>query len=229
MELIEGGTLQDLLARARQRRIPLAQDFGLFVVSEILEGLNALHSASSRTGRELGLVHRDITPSNIFLSFDGRAVLGDLGALHIQAYGESNPNVVLGKIGYLAPEMVLGEDIDRRADIFAVGVVLYELITSSRLFFGGSDEELMEQIAEVRIARPRRLNPHISRELENIVMRALSRRPKERFETAEEMMYELTTCWSKQIANPYGLAAMMAALYKEEVAAWWLRREASKG
>jgi serine/threonine protein kinase len=108
-----------------------------------------------------------------------------------------------------------------------VGVVLYELITSSRLFSGGSDEELMEQIAEVRIARPRKINPHLTRELENITMRALSRRPKERFETAEEMMYELSTCWSKQIANPYGMAAMMAGLYKQEVAEWHLRRSQS--
>ncbi len=225
MELIEGGTLQELLARAKSRRIPIPQDFGLLVISEVLEGLSALHTAKARTGRELGLVHRDITPSNIFLSFDGRVILGDLGAMHIQAYGNFNPNVVLGKIGYLAPEMVLGEEIDLRADLFAVGVVLYEMLTSSRLFFGGTDQELMEQIAEVRIARPRRLNPHLSKELEAVIMRALSRRPKERHDTAEAMIYELERCWSTQLANPYGLAALMAGLYREEVAAWWERRK----
>ena len=212
MELIEGSTLLDFLATAKERRIPLPLDFGLFVISEVLEGLEALHTAKSRTGRDLGLVHRDITPSNIFLSYDGRAILGDLGALHIQAYGEANPSVVLGKIGYLAPEMVLGEDIDQRADLFAVGVVLWEILTGARAFSGGTDEELMEAIAEVRLARPRRLNPHLSRELDDVVMRSLSRRPKERYETAEEMMYELTTCWSKMIANPHSLAAVMTAL-----------------
>jgi eukaryotic-like serine/threonine-protein kinase len=211
MELIEGATLLDFMHSAKQRRIPVPLDFGLFVVSEVLEGLEALHTAKSRTGRDLGLVHRDITPSNIFLSYDGRAILGDLGALHIQAYGEANPGVVLGKIGYLAPEMVLGEDIDARADLFAVGVVLWEIITGARAFHGASDEELMVAIAEVRISRPRRLNPHLTRELEDVVMKSLSRRPKERYETAEEMMYELTTSWSKTIANPYTLAALMNA------------------
>lgn len=224
MELIEGGTLDQVLARAKKRRLPVPQDFGLYVISEVLEGLHALHSAKAKTGRSLGLIHRDVTPSNIFLSFDGRAILGDLGAAHIQAYGDLNPRVVLGKIGYLAPEMVLAEEIDRRADLFAAGVVLYEFLTGVRLFANASDEELMERIAETRIDPPRRLNPHLHRDLEAVVMRALSHRPRDRFETAEEMLYELEPFWSKSIGNPYALAAMMAALYKDEVSKWWKRR-----
>lgn len=230
MELIEGGTLEQVLRRAKKRRLPVPQDFGLYVVSEVLEGLHALHSAKAKTGRALGLVHRDVTPSNIFLSFDGRAIVGDLGATHIKAYGDLDPNVVLGKIGYLAPEMVMGEEIDRRADLFAAGVVLYELLTGVRLFANASDQELMERIAETRIDPPRRLNPYLSRALEDVVMRALSRRPRDRFETAEEMLYELEPFWSKKIGNPYALAALMAALYKEEVSRWWmLRNQISAG
>lgn len=224
MELIEGGSLGHLLKRAKDAEVPLPQDFVLYIVSEVLEGLHALHTAQGATGRPLGLIHRDISPHNIFLSFDGRVILGDFGVAHIQAYGDSQPEVVLGKIGYLAPEMVLGEEIDQRSDLFAVGVVLHELLTETRLFAEGTDEELMEKIAEVRVPRPKRIRPELTRELELKIMRALARKPKERFDSAESMLYALEPCWSKKLGNPYALSALMAALYKDEVLQWQKRR-----
>jgi serine/threonine-protein kinase len=224
MELIEGSTLEHVFARAVKRAVPLPQDFALYMISEVLEGLQALHTVKAKSGRDLGLVHRDITPSNVFLSFDGRVIVGDLGAAHVEAYGSHNPGVVLGKIGYLAPEAVIGEEIDRRADLFAAGVVLYELLTGVRLFVNASDDELMQQIAEVRIERPRRYNPHIGRELETVMLKALAKRPKDRFESAEEMHYAFEPYWSTAIGNPFALAALMAALYREEVVTWWKRK-----
>ena len=218
MELIEGGTLERLLRRGRETAAPLPLDFALFAVSEVLEGLHALHTATGHTGRPLGLIHRDVTPQNIFMSFDGRIILGDFGVALIQAYGDGDPRLVLGKLGYLAPEMVLMETVDRRADIFAAGVVLWELLTGQRLFADGTESEIMERIADGRVTRPSRIKPNLHPKLEDVVMTALARRPRDRFESADAMVNALEPHWSKTLANPYGLAAYLAAMFPTEAA-----------
>ncbi len=226
MELIEGGTLERLLRRGREIAAPLPLDFALFAVSEVLEGLHALHTATGQTGRPLGLIHRDVSPQNIFLSFDGRIILGDFGVALVQAYGDVDPRLVLGKLGYLAPEMVLQEDVDHRADIFAAGVVLWELITGERLFYGGPEAEVLERIADARVARPSRYKSSLHPGLDEAVLTALARRPKDRFETAEQMMVALEPFWSRSLANPYGLAALLAAMLPDEARAHRRRLEA---
>ncbi len=214
-----------LLADCRLRQIPLAADLVLFIMSEILDGLHGLHEASGHTGRPLGLIHRDLTPQNIFLSFDGRVVLGDFGVALIQAYGNNDPGQVLGKLGYLAPEMILTEEVDRRADLFAAGVVLYEALTGTKPFDGESDEKVMTDIAEGRFARPRRHKPSLDKGLENVILKSLARRPKDRAETAEDMLLELEPYWSKQLANPLILSGFLAALWPDEAANWRARRQ----
>lgn len=223
MELVEGRTLGQVMVRSQRTKVQVPPDFALYMLSEILEGLHALHTAVGKTGRPLGLIHRDVTPQNIFVSFDGRVILGDFGVAHIQAYGAADPNQALGKIGYLAPEAVLGEEIDRRADIFGAGIVAYEVLTETRLFESGTDEQLMQQIAEVRIPRPRSIEPWMSKGLETALMKALAKKPKDRFESAESMFYELEPFWSKQLGNPHAIAAFMAGIFREEVKEWKAR------
>jgi eukaryotic-like serine/threonine-protein kinase len=224
MELIEGRTLGQLMVRSQKLKMTVPPDFSLYMISEILEGLHALHTASGKTGRPLGLIHRDVTPQNIFVSFDGRVILGDFGVAHIQAYGDADPNQAMGKIGYLSPEAVLAEEIDRRADVFAAGIVLYEILTDTRLFESGTDEELMQRIAEVRIPRPRTKEPWLSKGLESVIMRALARRPRDRFDSAEAMIYELEPYWSKQLGNPHAIAAYMSGIFREEAREWRSRK-----
>jgi eukaryotic-like serine/threonine-protein kinase len=228
MELIEGRTLDELVAACHRDRIQIPVDFSLYVISEILEGLHGLHTAVGKTGRPLGVVHRDVTPQNIFISFEGRVILGDFGVAHIQAYGDSEPGQAIGKIGYLSPEVVLQEEIDHRSDIFGAGIVLWELLTDERLFESGTDEQLMEAIAEARVPRPRTIDPNLSRGLENALMRALSRRAKDRFESAEEMIYELEPFWSKLLGNPKALSAFMAGIFREEVREWQSRKQGAE-
>ncbi len=215
MELIEGGTLDRLLRRGREIAAPLSLDFALFIVSEVLEGLHALHTATGHSGRELGLIHRDVTPQNIFLSFDGRVILGDFGVVLIQAYGDIDPRSVLGKLGYLAPEMVLMEDVDHRADIFSAGVVLWEVLTSRRLFVGGGEAAVLERIADGKVPRPSSHRPNLPSPLEDVVLKALARRPRDRFQNAEEMLYALEPFWSRILANPYGLSAYLSAMFAQ--------------
>ncbi|MCK6546268.1 serine/threonine protein kinase [Myxococcota bacterium] len=224
MELIEGRTLGQIMVRAEKLQLPIPPDFSLYVASEMLEGLHALHNAVGRTGRPLGLVHRDVTPQNVFISYTGRVILGDFGVAHIKAYGGTEPGQAVGKIGYLAPEAVTLEELDHRADVFAAGIILWELLTGHRLFHGKSDDALMEDIVEARIPRPRTLEPSIAKGLEALVLKALAKRPRDRFESAEEMLYELEPFWSKQLGNPYAIAAFLAGTFRQEVREWRARR-----
>lgn len=219
MELIPGATLSQLVSRLRKAGLRLPPDFALYILSEVLEGLHALHIATGHTGRALGLIHRDVTPQNIFLCFDGRVILGDFGVVLVKAYGDSEPGLVMGKPGYIAPEMLAMEEVDRRADIFSAGVVLYELLTGGRAF-EGPEHAVMSAVLEVRIPRPARVNRSIGLALDEVIMRALARKPKDRYSTADELLYALQPHWSKTAANPYALAALMSAMLGPEAERW---------
>lgn len=229
MELVEGGSLDALMHALVERRFPMPPDMALFIVTEMLEGLHALHETSGRTGRPLGLVHRDVTPHNIFLSFDGRVMLGDFGVAHIQAYGEAEPEETLGKLGYLAPEIVHGEEIDRRSDLFSVGLVLYELLTGRAAYDAATEEEGLAQAADARFPRPSKFLPHLDRGLEGVLLRSLARRPRDRFQTAEEMAVELEPYWSKTLANPFLLQSVLTAVRPHESRAWRARHQSGAG
>ena len=227
MELIEGANLDEIHRYCERIGVSFPPDFAMYVINEVLEGLEALHTATAKSGRELGLVHRDVTPSNVFVSFDGRVILGDFGIAHIMAYGDTESGSTVGKIGYLAPEVISGDGIDRRADIFAVGIILWELLTGQRLFSGADDRALMQAIAEGSVPRPRKLEPNMARGLENVVLKALTRRPKDRFQTAEEMAYELEPYWSDLIGNPVAMGGFMTGLLPEAAQKWRKRRESA--
>jgi len=224
MELVEGTTLSRLVALLQARRLPFPPDFAMFIVSEVLEGLHALHETPLEDGEPLGLVHRDVTPDNVYIGFDGRVLLGDFGVAHVQAFGDSSPNHAIGKLGYLAPELLGRESFDRRADVFSAGVLLFELLTGRRLFESESEEQGLARAAEARIPRLQRDVPEICRELENTVLRALSRRPRDRHETAEDLAIELEGFWSKELANPFALEALIATTLPAEARAWAARR-----
>jgi len=219
LELIDGASLGAAMREAKQKAFPLPVDVGLFVVSEVLDGLHAMHEAHSAGGEPLHLVHRDVTPDNVFLGFDGRVLIGDLGVAQVQAYGESS-DVPLGKLGYMAPEMLQGEAVDRRADVFAAGVIAYELLTGHAPFEAEEEREALSKLADARCPRPSHWTPDIDPELEQRVMTALARRPKDRFESAEVMLLELEPHWSKMLGNPFAVRALLSALRPHEAQAW---------
>ena len=220
MELIEGANLKQIHEQCDHLGVRLPPDFALFFVNEILEGIGALHDATAETGRELGLVHRDVTPSNVFISFDGRVVVGDFGIAHIKAYGQTEPGQAVGKLGYLAPEIVTEEGIDRRSDLFAVGIILYELLTHTRLYSGADEEAVLNAIASADVVRPRKVMPGLAKGVEQCLMKALTRRPKDRFQTAAEMATALRPHWSEVIADTDATSALMNGIYREEARKW---------
>jgi serine/threonine protein kinase len=158
-----------------------------YIVMRICEGLQYAHTKRDAAGNELHIVHRDISPQNILISYEGETKIIDFGIAKAQnKTNETQVGVLKGKVSYMAPEQVRGLHIDHRADVFSLGIVLYELLTLQRLFLGESDFDTLEKIRKVEMSPPTLYNPFIPRELEDIVLKSLARSPDERFQDASE-------------------------------------------
>lgn len=187
MEYVHGHDLRAVMHQvAKQlpdRRIPLS--LAIYVIQSVAAGLHFAHERCGPSGKPLRLVHRDISPSNVLLSFDGEVKLGDFGIAKTTERTQATATSTLrGKLAYMSPEQARSEVLDRRSDVFALGVVLFELTTGFRQFVGDSQYQLLNRVAEGRVTSPREVVPDYPAELESIVMRALAPLPADRFPTA---------------------------------------------
>jgi serine/threonine protein kinase len=192
MEYVSGFDLRTVIDRSKKRRQPLSIAQVIHLVGELASGLDHAHRARDRDGKSLQIVHRDVSPQNIVLSRSGRLKLIDFGiakaATRLQA---TQAGILKGKFGYMSPEQARGLPIDRRSDLFAMGVIFYELLTGLRLFAGEADFAVLERVRKAEIAPPRRANPAIPEEIERIVLKALAREPEDRYGWASEMIDDL--------------------------------------
>ncbi|HEX8111713.1 MAG TPA: serine/threonine-protein kinase, partial [Kofleriaceae bacterium] len=192
LEHVHGRDLRVLFERCHQlgEAMPIAQ--ACFIAMKVCEGLDYAHNKRDQAGRELSLVHRDVSPQNILVSFEGEVKLIDFGSAKAAGTGASGQAPILkGKFGYMSPEQVRGVEIDRRSDVFSCGVVLYELLTGERLFVGESDFDTLEKVRNVEILPPSTYNRKIPDELERIVLKALSKDAEERYQNAIDLHDEL--------------------------------------
>jgi len=187
MEYVEGLDLRELLGLCTRRRIspPLAVRLGIVIA--VLEALEAVHRARRKKGGRLGLIHRDISPSNVILSFDGRIQLCDFGIAIAAGRGLAAPEQIEGKAAYMSPEQARGEPFDRRADVYSVGVLAWELLNGRRMRSAPSRDALLGVAASGQV--PPRIVRGIAGEAElfDILTRALSLDPRQRFATATSM------------------------------------------
>ncbi|MFV8753702.1 serine/threonine protein kinase [Nannocystaceae bacterium ST9] len=192
MELLIGQELVAVLRRAGATGTMVPLDIGLGIVMQALEGLHYAHSRNDENGEPLGLVHRDINPTNIHVGYDGLCKIVDFGiaATRASAVGQRGPAQFAGKLSYMAPEQIYGEPLDGRADIFAVGVILYEMCLGKRLFRGRADE-VRERILSGDIPAPTFVDPEFPPTLEAIIMRALELEAGDRFQNCDHMYREL--------------------------------------
>jgi serine/threonine-protein kinase len=192
MEYVHGESLARLLSRARARGERVAAPIAVGIALAVLEGLHAAHEARSERGEPLGIVHRDVSPQNIIVGADGVPRVVDFGIAKARGRIQTTRDGQLkGKAGYVAPEQLLGMEIDRRVDIYATGVVLWEMLAGRRLFEGDGPAVVMRNVLEQRIEPPSRRASGVPRALDDVVMRALSRAPSDRFATAREMVVAL--------------------------------------
>jgi serine/threonine-protein kinase len=189
MEFVDGVDLKALTEWRRRigRRIPVAHT--LYTVMEICKGLSYAHEmVNPDTGKPLGIVHRDISPPNVLISKQGEIKVVDFGLAKATSQIETtDPGVVKGKMSYLSPEAARGEEVDHRADIFAVGILMYEMLSGKRLFYGETDYQTVELVRNAKIPPLKAQNQQVEPELEDIVRKALARRPDDRFQSAIDL------------------------------------------
>jgi eukaryotic-like serine/threonine-protein kinase len=189
MEYVDGVDLKALLdwRRRTARRIPIAHS--LYLVLEICKGLSYAHELTNpETGAPVGIVHRDISPPNVLISKQGEVKVVDFGLAKATSQVEiTDPGVVKGKMSYLSPEAARGEEVDHRADIFSVGILLYEMLTGKRLFYGETDYQTVELVRNAKIPPIKPQNPQVEPELEDIVRKALAKRKEDRYQNAGDI------------------------------------------
>jgi eukaryotic-like serine/threonine-protein kinase len=211
MEYLEGEPLLAVLRAGRdgKRLDPLSTGR---LVADTAEGLDAAHELRSMSGERLELVHHDISLGNIVVLYNGQVKLVDFGvAKATTAAGGSGK--VQGKFSYMAPEKLEGAQGDRRSDIFSLGCVMWEALTLKRLFRGGNDAETMKQVLELNIQPPSKVNGDVPPDYDSIVMKALSRRPEQRHDTAKELAVEIEELLRKR---GYGAKNDRIAKYMQE-------------
>jgi serine/threonine protein kinase len=192
LEHVHGRDLRSVFDRCRQlgESMPVAQ--ACFVVMKVCEGLDYAHNKRDQAGRDLHLVHRDVSPQNVLVSFEGEVKLIDFGIAKAAGKGsKTQAGILKGKFGYMSPEQVRGIPIDRRSDVFSCGIVLYELLTGERLFVGESDFSTLEKVRNVEILPPSTYNRKIPDELERIVLKALAKDTDDRYANAIDLHDEL--------------------------------------
>ncbi|HEY3355183.1 MAG TPA: serine/threonine-protein kinase, partial [Polyangia bacterium] len=192
LEYVSGRDLRGIFDRCRQLGEPMPIAQACFIIMKLCEGLDYAHNKRDASGHDLNLVHRDVSPQNVLISFEGEVKVIDFGiAKAAGKASKTQAGILKGKFGYMSPEQVRGLPIDRRSDIFSVGIVLYELLTGERLFVGESDFSTLEKVRNVEILPPSTYNRKIPEELERIVLKALAKDVDERYQNAIDLHDDL--------------------------------------
>ena len=220
MEFVEGKPLRTLVDRAARhgRRLPI--DVALYIICCVASGLDYAHRRGDPQGRPLGIVHRDVTPRNILVSYAGDIKLIDFGVA--KAKGKLNRTQagnIKGSLGYMAPEQVFGRGVDGRADVFSLGICLWECLTGKRLFEAENELVMLQQIRSQEIVAPSASQPGLPRELDGIVLKALAKDPQQRYATAANFAADLQTFARRhqQTADATTVQGFMAQLFGANV------------
>src|SRR5580692_2848591 len=186
MEYVEGPDLGALMSNAKAKGTRVPPWIGAWIIGEAAKGLHYAHEKKDEGGAPLEIVHRDVSPQNILLSFEGAVKIADFGIASAKLFSEE-AGVIKGKYGYMSPEQARGEKVDRRSDLYALGVILWETLTGRPLHGGLGGEALLDIVRSGLVEPPSTYVADLPPELETITMRALSPRPEDRFPTARDM------------------------------------------
>lgn len=220
MEFISGVNLRDILYRCRDRKMLIPPELAVYIVSEICKGLDYAHRKTDAHGNPLGIVHRDVSPQNILISYEGEVKIVDFGiAKAAMNISHTMAGILKGKIAYMSPEQALGKPIDPRTDVFSNGIILYECLTGQKLFTGESQFEVLKKIRTTKVSATK-LPEHLPAQLRNIIATALAYFPKDRYQSAGDMQSDLTRYLYSAYVDftPQRLAAYVRELFAPELA-----------
>ncbi len=218
MEYIGGRDLTQVLRRCQEtnQRIPVPH--AVYIAARIAEGLHFAHTLVDNDGRPLNIVNRDVSPSNVRLSYDGDVKLLDFGIAQALMKFTSEIGVLKGKFSYMSPEQIRGMPLDARTDVFSAGIILHEMLTTEKLFRGDTEFALMEKVRKAEVPPPSNFNRRVTPELDAIVQRALARDVADRFQSAAALAAELDALIAGYRFDPKELRQLMRQLFRKEYA-----------
>ncbi|MBK7858675.1 MAG: serine/threonine protein kinase [Archangiaceae bacterium] len=220
MEYIFGRDMRRIIPKADSLGIPFPMVYALKIASSVCEGLYYAHQKVDLYGNPLNIVHRDVTPENIFVSFDGTVKVLDFGiAKAANQIEQTRAGEIKGKLSYMSPEQCMGKLLDCRSDLFSLGVVLYEWLTGFKLFTGDSEVAILKSITEGKIYAPSYFKADIPEAVEAILMKALEKDREKRYQTAWEMQYDLDQFLSQYEFTPSNihLSNFLKQLFNDEL------------
>lgn len=221
MEYIHGANLKQYLDRLKERKVVFPVEISCFIISQVCLGLHYAHTFTDKlTGKPYNIVHRDISPHNIMLTYDGAVKVIDFGIAKANTNSEATQaGTIKGKLSYLAPEYLDGLELDARYDEFAVGITMWELLCSRKLFQANNDLAVLKQIQACKITPPSEINPLVPKELDAIVMKALAKDRAHRYENLDQMNRALVRFLYSTYPefNASDLKAFADDLFKQEI------------
>jgi len=232
MEYVDGRDLRTILQSAKELGTPLPLPLAVYVASKIAAALDYAHRRKDVDGHDLNIVHRDVSPPNILISYEGDIKLCDFGIAKAASKAQQTQSGALkGKVQYMSPEQAWGRPIDKRSDIFSLGCVLYEMLTEQKLFRGDTDLSILEKVRAAQVGPPSAINPEVPKSLDALLAKALAREPDDRYANASEMLRDLEAVLYSYSPAPGSadLAIYLHRLQAEEAAIAESRaREASR-
>ncbi len=218
MEYIGGRDLTQVLRRCQetQQRIPVPH--AVYIAARIAEGLHFAHTLAGPDGRPLNIVNRDVSPSNVRLSYDGDVKLLDFGIAQALMKFTSEIGILKGKFSYMSPEQIRGMPLDARTDVFSAGIILHEMLTTEKLFRGDTEFALMEKVRKAEVPPPSGFNRRVTPELDAISLKALARDVADRYQSAAQLAADLDALIAGYRFDPKELRQFMRQLFRKEYA-----------
>ena len=221
MEYLLGKDCRIIKSKAKEKNLPVELQNAIFIVSRICAGLNYAHKLKDFQGKPLNIVHRDISPPNILITYEGDVKIVDFGiAKAANQASMTQLGMIKGKVAYMSPEQAAGKTIDQRSDIFACGILLYELVTGKRMF-SGDTMHILANVRDAEFTKPEEAKKDLPKKLLKVLYKALEKEADQRYQTCGDMLTDLEECACRLDVHPtaHGFSRYMKTLFAEEIAA----------
>lgn len=216
MEYLSGQDLTQVLRRCQERGKRLPIPHAVYIASRIVEGLDFAHRCTGPDGRPLNIVNRDVSPSNVRITYDGDTKILDFGIAQALMKYTSEIGILKGKFSYMSPEQIRGMHLDARSDIFSAGIILHEMLTTEKLFRGDTEFALMERVRKAEVPPPSSYNRKVSSALDAITLKALARDVSDRYKSAAEMLADLNAVLEGYGFDERELKQLLRQLFRKE-------------
>ncbi len=220
MEYISGRDMSRIIPKAEKADIPFPMIYALKIGSNCCEGMYYAHTKTDAYGNPLNIVHRDLTPENVLVGFNGTVKIVDFGIAKASTQlGQTRAGEIKGKLSYMSPEQAMGHQLDHRSDIFSLGAVMYEWITGYRLFTGENEMAILKSIIDGKIYPPSYFKEDVPEQVERILMKALSKDREERYQSAWELQFDIDTFVASNDFTPSNihLANFLKQIFSDEI------------